>query len=796
MKFKMFRILTVAAALLAVANGFAQSTPIETKVKVAHSHEEYDQLKASGHEVVMDMSTYSSTKISPKVWTAAELEEQETAKLLGGGNSDDCNCLKAIDKTYSIVPMEGYDAPEYRNDDASSPEIELPFTFCLYGTNYTSCYINNNGNVSFGSPYGTFSSSGFPNTDFVMVAPFWADVDTRPAESGLPWYKITDHYMIVIWDHVGYYSQQTDKLNTFQLIISDGTDPIIPNGNNVSFCYGDMEWTTGSASSGVGGFGGTPATVGVNEGDGVSFMQAGRFDHAGSDYDGPTGAFDGVSWLDNQIIPINSCDATSGNLIPIAPVLTLCDTLYVCAGNDIDLQFLGPEVDQTLTINYTVSDETTGLVFTPIVNTGASQLNINAPAGTPDTMVDIQVTATDNGTPAQSVTLYYTIVVISSAPPIEILGVPVICSGQSTNLSIAAGYSNIAWNTGSAASMISVFETGTYSVTANLGGCETSGSIEVVAFDIVVPTISGETLICSNATTTLTVTPSYVAYDWSDNSSTPTITVGPGTYSVTATDENGCASSDSFTINAIPAVTVGPDDLICNGFTADLTGSDRPGAWTFSSDDGTATFEDATQTDTEVTVSGYGVYTFDFHDTECDAHDQTVLTFLPSPDFYFPTDTFACLQGSLYLYPDGANASYFNWYWEDIDVENQGVVYNVTSLDSTFQWSATNACGTDQGTVHVLAELCEIFIPNVFTPDGDDFNQSFEIVGIENFDGSTLQVFNRWGKMVFESSNYSNNWNPSEDEAADGVYYYVLGLNRNSGTEYFSGHVTLIRNPK
>jgi gliding motility-associated-like protein len=265
---------------------------------------------------------------------------------------------------------------------------------------------------------------------------------------------------------------------------------------------------------------------------------------------------------------------------------------------------------------------------------------------------------------------------------------------------------------------------------------------------------------------------------------------------VTATDENGCASTDSFTIGAIPAVTVGPDDLICDGLTASLVGSDRPGAWTFSSDDGTATFADAAQTDTEVTVSGFGVYTFDFHDTECDAHDQTVLTFLPSPDFYFPTDTFACLQGSLYLYPDGANASYFNWYWEDIDVENQGVVYNVTSLDSTFQWSATNACGTDQGTIRVLAELCEITIPNVFTPDGDDFNQSFEIVGIENFDGSSLQVFNRWGKMVYESSNYSNNWSPSEDEAADGVYYYVLGLNRNDGTEYFSGHVTLLRNPK
>ena len=52
--------------------------------------------------------------------------------------------------------------------------------------------------------------------------------------------------------------------NTFQLIISDGTDTIIPANNNIAFCYGDMQWTTGAASSGIGGFGGTAATVGAN----------------------------------------------------------------------------------------------------------------------------------------------------------------------------------------------------------------------------------------------------------------------------------------------------------------------------------------------------------------------------------------------------------------------------------------------------------------------------------------------------------------------------------------------------
>jgi gliding motility-associated-like protein len=786
LKSTFFKTLALGVAIVSAQCAIAQNAV------VAHSFQEYDVLKAAGHEVVMDMSVYSSKKALTKVWSAKELEEQETAKLLGGGNSDDCNCLKQIDKTYSIVPMDGYEAPEYRNDDGSSPLIDLPFTFCLYGTNYTSCYINNNGNISFTTPYGTFSSSGFPIADFAMVAPFWADVDTRPAESGLPYYKITDHYMIVIWDHVGYYSQQTDKLNTFQLIISDGTDPIIPNGNNISFCYGDMEWTTGSASSGVGGFGGTPATVGVNEGDGVSFMQAGRFDQAGTAYDGPTGNNDGISWLDNQIIPINSCDATSGNLIPIAPVLTLCDTIYVCAGNAIDLQFLGPEVDQSLTISYTIDDPNSGLVFTPVINTGASQLNIDAPVGIPDGSYDIVVTATDNGSPAQSVTLYYTIVVIASAPPITIYGVAAICSGQSTSLSISPGYTNVEWSTGSGANLISVSAPGTYSVTGNLGGCDAEGSIVVETIDIPAPTIAGETIICAGTTTTLTIDNTYAEYDWSNNAATSSIDVGPGTYSVTVSDETGCTASDNFTINSYPVLSVGNDALICDDLLANLSGNDLPGVWTWTSTDGTATIANTQSTDTSVEVDDFGVYSFEYTDLQCDVTEEMVLTFLPSPDFYL-TDTIGCMGGQIVLNPAGFNDSYFDWEWTNDESTGETFTYTVMDADSIFTWSATNACGTDQGSLHVFGEVCEIIIPNIFTPDGKGKNEGFTIFGLDNFPGSTIMIYNRWGDLVYEKTNYYNQWKPAEDEAGDGVYFYILGIKRQSGMEYHEGTVTIIR---
>lgn len=203
---------------------------------------------------------------------------------------------------FTVVPFTNGNPPEYRNDDGSSSQIPLSFPFFFYGTQYNDLFINNNGNISFGAPYFEYTPTGFPDPNFVMIAPFWGDVDTRnpSGESCIVFYKSESNRFTIIWHQVGYYSEHTDKLNTFQLIITDGNDPLIGIGNNVCFAYADMQWTTGDASGGIGGFGGSPATVGANKGDGVNYALVGRFDHEGFDYDGAGGNPDGVSYLDNK----------------------------------------------------------------------------------------------------------------------------------------------------------------------------------------------------------------------------------------------------------------------------------------------------------------------------------------------------------------------------------------------------------------------------------------------------------------------------------------------------------------
>jgi len=73
---------------------------------------------------------------------------------------------------------------------------------------------------------------------------------------------------------------------------------------------------------------------------------------------------------------------------------------------------------------------------------------------------------------------------------------------------------------------------------------------------------------------------------------------------------------------------------------------------------------------------------------------------------------------------------------------------------------------------------CGIFIPNIFTPNGDGANDLFEIRNLPS--SAKLTITNRWGKQVFSASDYQNNW--TGDSVVDGVYYYRLTVNDESLT--------------
>jgi gliding motility-associated-like protein len=95
---------------------------------------------------------------------------------------------------------------------------------------------------------------------------------------------------------------------------------------------------------------------------------------------------------------------------------------------------------------------------------------------------------------------------------------------------------------------------------------------------------------------------------------------------------------------------------------------------------------------------------------------------------------------------------------------------------------------------------CQLAMANVITPGTKDgLNDVLKITGIENFPGSNIKIFNRWGKKVFESDDYNNSDRAWDGEnLAAGVYYYVLTINYGDHGDCvdardYNGTVTIIR---
>ncbi|ANB33451.1 hypothetical protein M2324_003856 [Rhodovulum sulfidophilum] len=169
-----------------------------------------------------------------------------------------------------------------RNDDGSTAAVDITSIFedglNFFGREFTQLWVNNNGSVTFNGARSTFTPefiTEFSNNP--EISPFFADVDTRGGDtsetpggnstgSNLVYYDfdtVNDRF-IVTWDDVGYYASATDKLNAFQLILTDRGD----GDFDVEFRYEDINWTTGDASDGTGGLGGVVARAGYTAGTG------------------------------------------------------------------------------------------------------------------------------------------------------------------------------------------------------------------------------------------------------------------------------------------------------------------------------------------------------------------------------------------------------------------------------------------------------------------------------------------------------------------------------------------------
>ncbi len=158
-------------------------------------------------------------------------------------------------------------------DDCYSGAVGLGFTANFFGTDYSQTYVSNNGYITFNNGQGTYTPTGLSASysGQPIIAPYYADVDTRGTGTvtyGTGTYDGNSAFGVT-WNAVGYFPSESNKTDTFQVLLVDRPD--LGTGDfEIVYNYGSIQWETGGASGGSNGLGGVSAAVGYANGTGAA----------------------------------------------------------------------------------------------------------------------------------------------------------------------------------------------------------------------------------------------------------------------------------------------------------------------------------------------------------------------------------------------------------------------------------------------------------------------------------------------------------------------------------------------
>lgn len=356
------------------------------------------------------------------------------------------------------------------------------------------------------------------------------------------------------------------------------------------------------------------------------------------------------------------------------------------------------------------------------------------------------------------------------------------------------------WSTGATTPTISVSAPGSFSITIRntLNGCIGSASTNVTFSPK--PTVSaGPALSLCVGQQPVQLTgnsPAGGAWSGSPNLSptgsfTPsTALVGTNisvTYSVT---QNGCANAAIRTLNVQPApqVSAGPDVEFCANATRPIQVSGTTGA-TFRWSDGTegAIIRPTTSGTLVVTASLNG----------CTITDDVGVRIKPIPQFSFTKEAALCIGDGESTSLVVRGTSGLSYSWPDVGSSASAITVNRSGSYSLVVTNTENCVVREVANVQ---DRCEprVFIPEAFTPNGDNINDMLQIFTAYTVDFE-LRIYNRWGEVVFVSNSPEQKWDGSYKGTAypPMVYAYTVTY----GSQYFPerprvtkrGSIALIR---
>ncbi|MBP8033545.1 MAG: choice-of-anchor L domain-containing protein [Bacteroidia bacterium] len=356
----------------------------------------------------------------------------------------------------------------------------------------------------------------------------------------------------------------------------------------------------------------------------------------------------------------------------------------------------------------------------------------------------------------------------------------VICSGSTATL-IASGATTYTWSNGAIndSSYVNPSANTTYTVIGANGVCTNSAvsTVTVIGFSI---SITGNNSICLGQTSTLTASGSPSTYVWNNGVTTNSIAVSPTvttTYTVSSTAAS-CSNTafPTVTVTSPPTLTVSGTPY-CAGQTTTVTAT---GASSYSWSTGSTT--------NSIVVAPLGNTTYTVVGSSIPSCTSSVV-FTPSliitaPQIINTSPVIFCLDSikAITVRIEGGNQPFtVSWLIPGggivpFDTTNYTFYFTQSSAPSTGSYTiiVTDQClYSDTLAIDINSIDCDILAPNVVTPNGDGVNDYFKINGLNNFPGSSLNVFNRWGNKLYSNDDYKNDWSPN---VTDGTYFYIVDV--------------------
>jgi gliding motility-associated-like protein len=442
-------------------------------------------------------------------------------------------------------------------------------------------------------------------------------------------------------------------------------------------------------------------------------------------------------------------------------------------------------------------DATTGQI-TPSTSTGGTYtVTYTAPAS--------------SGCPAVPATTNVTITAMPTANIINLTGTNLLtCTTTAINVN-ATGSTNYTWNGGSTPNSASnSFTTpGTYTVTvSSSNGCTGTSSI-TISQDATLPSAmitnnTGSTVLnCITNVVNVTTTGGNT-YHW-DGGATPSSGANsftlPGIYTVTVTSTNGCTATNSITITQVEPVvlslvSVNPDHCAQGIGAATVSAVGGSGTYTYT--------WDGTPQGASANNLFAGTYQVIASDGQCNDMITVVVgnvsgpiaAFEPVPDSMFRSNpVFSFHNGS-------SNASTYSWSFGDGNlstVESPTHHYYGEGLGFIVSLEVTDSYGCKDTVSHEIAiiEDLNIWIPNTFTPNGDDVNDVFKPRGVGySLKGYEMTIYDRFGKQQFYSNEFEKGWDGRIDGKKlniNNVFSYRIVVYDLKGKDHFyNGRVTLL----